>query len=83
VNFVEATEVAQEVTRELRKIDATNRQGADWARSVYGRRREGWVDNGGHVKPSKKSIADFAEVAARPIHGVLATLAKIAAVKKP
>jgi len=30
---------------------------------------DGWLDSDGHGKPSKKSIADFAEVAARPIHG--------------
>jgi hypothetical protein len=62
VKLVETSEVAQEVARELREIDTTNRQGAHRARSVYGRRLGGWVDDGGHEKPSKKSTADFAEV---------------------
>jgi hypothetical protein len=27
---------------------------------------EGWVDNGGHLKPSERALADFAEVQLAP-----------------
>jgi hypothetical protein len=53
MKLVKTSEIAQQVSRELCKIDATNGQRADWARGVHGRRLQEWVDNGGHVKPSK------------------------------
>ena len=55
VKLVKTSEIGQQIARELREIDATNRQTASRARSVYGRRLGDWVDNGGHEKPSKST----------------------------
>ena len=62
MKLMQPAEVPEEVFRELSKIDATYREGANRARSVHGRRLNGWVNNGGHEKPSKRSTADSAEV---------------------
>ena len=83
VKLVKPPEVAQQVARELGEVDPANRQSADCVRSVsrepcgsLGRQRR-------PSKPSKQTFAGFAEVAARPIHGMPATLAKTAALKRP